>query len=255
MNPNYGIAARRNLMAFPPGAGGFAGHTVPLADPNRVVGSSGFNAETNPVRVHNDAGHLVDFPTHDGTYRPAHFEVVQSWRRDPVVYPNPFSFRLNFSKPLYEVFGIEIVEINVPNIDVVVPANREFLLLNGTLTEKSPGSGDFRFDGQRDIPKDRSLHTMIAHSANDPNVDRSGPAWDDANHLQLDDFAFARFSYDATAAFQYWKREGWHRTTWFPTPITRLEGLDLCLSDVFGVPYDIPANEEWSATFQIFSKS
>ena len=253
MNPNYGISARRSIMQNAPGAGGFAGHTVPLSDPNRVVGGSGMNMETNPVRVHDDSGAVVDFPTYDGTYRPAHLEVVESWRRDPVAFPTADTFRLNFSKPLRSVFAIEVMEINVPNVDAVAPQHREFLLCNGLNTEPEPGR--YRFIPQGSIPKDRSLHTMSAHTSNDPNIDRSAPLWDNTKRMQLDDFAFARLPYDSTEPFQHFDRNGWKRTTWFPTPIDRLDGLEFALLDVYGVPYDFAANEEWSATLLILSKA
>lgn len=241
-------------MQTPIGAGGFAAHTVPLADPNRVVGASGFNAETNPTMARDDAGNVIDFPTQDGTYRPAHFEVVQSWRRDETTYPDPWTFRLNFANPLREVHAIEVVSLNVPNVDGgnPEPAFREFLLLNGLLRETSSGSGEYRFRGQENIAKDRSFHTMVAHNMSDPNVDHGGT---DLDNLQLDDSALGRFQYDSTAPFQYWRSSGGIRqTTWFPTPITRLAHLEFTLADTFGEPYLMNTAENWTATLQIFSK-
>lgn len=250
MNPAYGIAARRVLMENPPGAGGLAGHTVPEWDPKRVIGGTGFNAETVPVEVHDDTGALVKYPTGDGAYRPSHMEVVESWRRDPIAYPNAYSFRMNLSKPLREVFCIEIVEINLPNVDATPPVHREYLILNGTIR-----GANNNFTPQPELPKDRQLHTMVAHSSNDPNIDRSAAAWNNTNRPQLDDYAFGRFPYDSTKPFQYWKREGWHRKMFAPTPIRNLGALEFSVCDVYGTPYDFAASEEWSCTLQIYSKA
>lgn len=264
MNTNQyrGASARRILLSDAPGAGGFAGHSVPLADPNRVVGGSGFNAETNPVRVHNDEGQVIEYPRQDGTYRPAHFEVVESWRRDPIAFPDPHTFRLKFSKPLLGVFALEVLEINVPNVDggATNPANREFLLLNGLLKAVAipavdGGGTRYNFQPQDQIPKDRSFHTMITHNANDPNVDRSDAAWDIVDHVQLDDYALGRYQYDSTKPYQHWNRTGWHRKTWFPTIIDQLDYLDFALADPLGNAYIMTTGAEWSATLQIFSKS
>ena len=243
----HGASSRRLLQQLPPGSGGFAARTVPASDAFRVVGDIGNNVETSHVIVHDDEGRVVNYPSVSGDYRPAHFEVVRSYRRDPDIYADAATFRLKFSKPLKSVFVIEVLEINVPNA-TVPPAHREYLLLNGLFDSNG------KYHPQANIPKDLSYHTMITHNANDPGVDRS-PASNDAVDLYpYDDYVFGRFKYDSTASFQYWHRHGYHRKTFFPTPIPSLDYLDFSLADPEGTIYDIPAAQEWSATLQIFSK-
>lgn len=253
MNTGQRASSRQILMSNPPGAGGFAAHTVPLANPNRVVGGAGYNSETNPVIPHRGDGSVVKMPEYDGTYRPAHYEVVQSWRRDPISFPEPYTLRLAFSKPMKNVFAIELLEMNAPNVagGSPDPAYREFLLLNGLMRNVD---GEYKFSPQGNIPKDRSFHTMVAHNANDPSVDRSDPAWDDVDYLQLDDYALARFPYDASKSMQHWKHGGgFHQVTFFPTPLMTLEYLDLTLADPRGDPYMMDTAEGWSATLEILS--
>lgn len=250
----YGFCADRDLETA--GAGGLAANTVPLSSSERVVGGMGLNSETSQVRVHNEAGKEVKVPTNDGLYKPPHFEVVQSWRRDPITYPDPRTFRLKFAKPLVDVFMIEVGEINVPNVAATPPPNREFLLLNGLMRQKSAGSGGgYTFTPQREIDQTRSLHTMLTHNANDPGVDRSAVAWDATRYFEIDNYALARFNYDPTEPHQFHDREGWNRRTWFAHPIRRLEGLEFTLGDVHGDLYDMPTDENWSATLQIYSKA
>jgi hypothetical protein len=247
-------ANRRVLQSNPVGAGGLTGLSVPLSDPNRTVGSIGFNHETNPMQPQSDNGQIVQFPKQDGTTRQAHFEVVQSWRRDLDNYPDPWTFRLKFANPLREVYAIEVLSVNVPNVDVgnPDPQFREFLLLNGLLRQTTPTSGEYRFRPQENIARTHSYSTMVPHNFNDPNVNYGGT---DADNLQLDDAAFGRFQYDASRPFQYWRSEGgYHQTTWFVTPIPKLAFLDFTLADCFGAPYEMNATENWTATLQIISK-
>ena len=247
------ISRRGDLLTATVG-GGHAGAGVNPSDHANAVGNLGLNVETNPTVVHDDEGRAVYFPRGDGLYRPAHFEVVSSMRRDPDVYPNAYSFRLKFQKPLRYVFAIEVLEINVPNVETTAPANREFLLLNGLVTEQG---GNFSFRPQDSIPKDRSFHTMLIHNADDRDLtdnNRSVESVAAKDLFPLDDYALGRYKYDATAPFQYWNRSGWHRKTWFPTPLARLDFLDFSMLDTTGVPYDFAEGDEWSATLQIFSK-
>lgn len=239
---------RQQLLSGVPGAGGFAGRTVPLSNPNSVVGYMGANNETNPIEVRDDTGSVIDFPARDGTYRPPHFEVVESWRRSTTQYPSPSSFRMRFQKPLSEVLAIEVLELNVPNVDAVVPPNREFLVLNGLLEAKDDGS--YNFAPQRNLLDQHTFSTMVAHDSNDPSASYNTGA----DYLQYSDFALLRKCYDSTAPFQYWKREGWHRKTWFVEPVKRLDYLDLSLATVFGDPYDIADDEDWSMTLQVLCK-
>lgn len=245
-NSYKGASARRNLMMQPIGAGGFASSTVDPAQVDRVVGAMGLNSETSPVIYHDDEGRPQK-RTLDGTFRPAHMEVVKSWRRDPDNYINT-SFRLSFSKPMRGVECIELLEINLPNVDATPPANREYLLLLGLIDQ----NGDFV--PQQNLPKDFSLHTMVADSANDPGVAKSSAAWQLAQQMQLDDYALFIGTYDSTKALQYWKREGWHRKIFFPTPISELANLEFTLMDSQGTLYDMASADEWSATLQIYSQ-
>lgn len=247
MSSTYrGASARRNLLSQPIGAGGFASSTVDQAHVERVVGALGYNTETNPVVYHDDTGQ-PQRRVLDGTFRPPHMEVVESWRRDPDNYINT-SFRMSFSKPLRNVECIELLEINVPNVLVTPPANREYLLLLGLV------GGNGELVPQANLAKDFSLHTMLADSANDPNVDKSSVAWQLAQRMQLDDYALFRGCYDSTKPFQYWKREGWHRKIFFPTPVRELATLEFTLMDPQGILYDMDPTDEWSATLQIYSQ-
>jgi hypothetical protein len=249
MNTNqfHSAASRRLLNNLSGVSGGQAAHSVEPSSFTRTIGGMGTNVETNPVVVHDDEGRMVAFPNGDGSYRPAHFEVVHSTRRDPDIY-EANSFRLKFSKPLKYVFAIEVLEINVPNVDTTAPADREFLLLNGLYDAQG------KFRPQDNVPKDRSFHTMITHNTNDPGVVRSSDSNDAVDRYPYDDYALGRYKYDASATFQFWCRSGWHRKTWFPTPIPTLDYLDLSLADANGTLYDIDPTDNWSATLQIFSK-
>lgn len=238
-NPFRGDASRRMMpLGLPPGAGGFAGRTVPLSDPNRVVGSLGMNMETNPTEIRDDTGAVVDYPKHDGLFRPPDFVVVQSWRRNRTDFPNPSSFRLGFQTPKRHVLAIEVLETNFPNVNSTAPNHREFLIVNGLLAEN--GS----LEPQTNIPY-HAMETMRARPQTGATL---------ANTFQWDDYALWRGNYDATKGHQYWKREGWHRKTWFPEPIERLDYLDLSVVDSLGTAYDFATNAEWSATLQIFCK-
>ncbi len=206
-----------------------------------MVGNVGYNSETNPVTVHSDEGKEVEYPTGAG-WKPPHMEVVESWRRDTQAYPLVSSFRVDFSVPLHSVFCIEILEMNLPNVSSTKPAYREFLLLNGLF------DGTKGFIPQREISKDRTYHTMKGTGyGSNPNV---------VGDFTYNEYAFGRFKYDENAGMQYWCRNGWHRKTFFPTPIPILASLDLSIADARGAPYDFGEedNDEWSATFQIFAK-
>ena len=209
----------------------------------------GPNLETNPVVVYNDEGRAIPVPTKDGTYRPAHFEVVQSFRRDPDVYPDAFSFRLNLSKPLRNVFCIEVMELNLPNADSTAPAHREFLILNGTMVSEG---GGYKFRPQP-LSRDLSFHTATTYTPNSDKA-RSADSLAASNIPALDDYALGRYKYDSTANLQHWNRSGWKRTTWFPTPVAALDYIELSVVDPLGVPYDFAADEEWSCTLQILSQ-
>jgi hypothetical protein len=244
----HSAASRRLLQRVPPGAGGFAGQSVEPSNVANTMGGSGINVETSPVVVHDDEGRMIPFPKGDGTYRPAHFEVIHSSRRNPDIYEFPDSFRLKFSKPLRGVFAIQLLEVNLPNVDATAPDDREFLILNGLIDT----NGKFR--PQENLPKDRSFHTMMMHDANDPGVVRSAASNAAIDIFQYDDYAFGRFAYDPTKALQHWNRSGWHRTTWFPTPVNTLDYIDFSVADANGNAYDFAPGDNWSATMMIFSK-
>lgn len=236
-NPFRGSFHERQMLSIPPGAGGFAGRTVPLADPNRVVGSMGLNTETSPIEVRDDTGAIVPFPQHDGTFRPPDFVVVESWRRNRTEYPSPASFQLRMQNPKREVLAIDVLELNFPNVDSTVPTNREFLLLNGLVK-------DGTYSPQANIPR-HSFEVMLEEPKTTATL---------ANTYQYDTSALWRGAYDSTLSFQHWKREGWHRKTWFPEPIDRLTHLEFTVVDPQGTLYDFPTDSEWSATLQIFCK-
>ena len=237
---------RRMVQEYPQGTGGFAAKTV-QKNANTINGV-GTSTDNNPIVVHDDEGRMVPFPNSTGIYRPAHFEVVHSMRRDPDIFPRASSFRLKFSKPLRVVFAIEILQLNVPNVDSTPPENREFLVLNGLFNNQG------KFVPQQNINKDRSFHTMITHNTNDPSVNRSAASNNAVDIFPYDDYALGRFFYDATEPFQKFNRSGWHRKTWFPTPLDKLDYLELTLADASGNEYDFPTGENWTATLQIFSK-
>jgi len=251
MTTPFSQQGRALLNAYPLGAGGFAARGVAPSHPYNTLGHLGVNVETNPRVVHDDTGRAVDSPGRDGTYKPPTLVVVESWRRDPVSYPNNYSFRLNFPRPLRDVEAIEVLEVNVPNVASTPPDHREFLLVNGLVV---PKDATFVFTPQRAVAETLAFGTMVANTANDPNIDRSAVAWDDTDHFQLDDHAFIRLPYKTTDPMQYFTRDGWHRKSWFAHPIPCLNYLDFALTTVFGEPYDLPTAAEWSATLQIICK-
>lgn len=234
--------ARRALLSNPAGAGGIAGQSITAGD---YIGPMGFNgSEHNPRSVRDDTGAVVQYPVGDGSFKPPTIVVVQSWRRNTDEYPLPTSFRLNLPQTLRSVVGIEVLELNVPNVAGAVPDHREFLLLNGILRGST-------FTPQRTLGENNlAFQTMVANTSKDP----SATVTDDANHLQLDDYALLRMPYDSSKALQYYSRDGWHRKSLFAHPMDKLTYLDFTLATVFGEAYAMNAAHEWSATIQIFCK-
>ena len=235
-------------------AGGYAGRTIDeayVAQELAARGNIGFNAETSTAIVpHDDEGSVVLFPVREGGYKPPHFEVVRSARRNPQVYPNASSFRLKFSKPLKSVFAIEVLDINVPNVDSTVPVDREFLLVNGLF------DSDGNFKAQENIGGGAGIfNAMMTHDTNDPGVVRNAASTAANSLYNWDSHALASFDYDATKSFQSWSRDGWHRTRYFATPVQNLDYLDLSLVDPEGNQYDFAVNEEWKCTLQIICKA
>lgn len=235
-------------------AGGYAGRTIDeayVAQELAARGNIGMNVETaKSVVPHNDEGDVVLFPVRDGGYKAPHFEVVRSARRDPKEYPNASSFRLKFSKPLYSVFAIEVLDINVPNVDETAPTHREFLLVNGTFDSEG------NFHRQDNIPGGAGIFSaMLTHNSNDPGVVRDAASKAANDLFNWDSYALASFDYDATKSFQSWSRDGWHRTKYFATPLPRLDYLDLSLVDPDGNQYDFADDEEWKCTLQILCKA
>ena len=245
-----GPSSRRIDMLAQGQSGGGAGKGVSR---DVIVGNIGLNVENSPIVAHDDEGRAVQFPSNDGTYRPAHFERVHSYRRDPDVYADPFTFRLKFSKPLFKVFAIEMVELNLPNVDATAPAHREVMILNGLLKTNDGGS-TYSFHPQDSLKGENTFNTMVTHNAGDPYVSRTAASETAVDHFHFDDSAFGAFPYDSNNAAQQFRRNGWHNKLWFPSTIPRLDYLDFAVVDSVGDPYDFPTNSEWSATLQIISK-
>uniref|UniRef100_A0A6C0IV31 Uncharacterized protein n=1 Tax=viral metagenome TaxID=1070528 RepID=A0A6C0IV31_9ZZZZ len=224
----------QSRFSQPIGAGGFASHTA-----------SAF--ETNPVRYHNQEGVSLSFPT-DGTYRPHHFEVVESFRRNPDKFLNT-SFRLAFSKPLHSVRSIELMELNIPNVAATPPAHREYLLLFGLYNGVTG-----LFEPQRNLHHNGPYHSMISDDHYDPSVDRTtNPAWSFALSTPLCDYAIFRGHYDSAAVLQWADVSDFRRTMFFPSPID-LAYLEFTLMDPLGNLYDMDPADEWSTTLQIDSQ-
>lgn len=215
--------------------------------PNFAGGDFGVATEASPVVPYNSDGHAVHFNKGPEFKRPL-LVHVDSARRDENIYPNPWSFRLAFHKPLLGVLSIELLDIIYPNVlpSLTEPENRYTLLLNGLLSSAPDSDGVYKFTPQR---QNIGIYkTMNEHNAIDPTTSSATRTY------QFADCALAKLRYDPGAANQFWERNDFHKIHYFHPKEEKINFLDLTLADRNGQPYNMDPDENWSATLEVVCK-
>ena len=204
-------------------------------------GGVGYENQNTPVCTYDQAGKAV-FPLPPNAQQ-AHNFVVKSRKRRVGSFASQHTFSLSLGSTLDNVFAMEIVRANLPNVDAAEPEDGEIMICTALM------DSDGYFNSQNKV-SGQLYQDTLRHDADNPDGTSAN-----ADAQAFEDSCLLRYAYDSTRPRQYWSNLAYRRMRFFKTPVNKLKTLEFTVIDPTGVPYDFPADKEWTAELVIYCKN